>query len=302
MKPKIVILGAGFIGSNLIRSYLRNGYNIRVLDYKPCPLEFADKVEWVQGSFLNIEDIRKAITGSNIVFHFISTTVPGDKVDEGEELSVDVIQTINLLKLCLEQQIERIVFISSSSVYGQQDSMPIRETAATDPISSHGIQKLTIEKYFQLYKYEYGLDCKIMRLSNPYGIGQDLYGRQGFIAIVLGRILEDKAIQIRGDGNIVRDYIYIEDVVNACQLLANTSSENTIFNIGSGQGYSLLQIVSQIELILGREIELKYVKARNTDIPVSVLDTSLARAQLQFEPKIRLTEGIELTMRYYGLL
>ncbi|NMA32591.1 MAG: NAD-dependent epimerase/dehydratase family protein [Alphaproteobacteria bacterium] len=302
MNPEITVLGCGFIGFNLVTSYINKNIDVRVLDCKPCPPEFAKNIEWVQGSFLNKEHIRKAIRGVNVVFHLISTTVPGDRIDEGEELSVNVIKTIELLKLCLEEQIKRVVFISSASVYGYQDHIPISETAATNPISSHGIQKLTIEKFLQLFKYEYGLDYKIMRLSNPYGIGQNIYGRQGFIAISLGRILAGKAIQVRGDGSTIRDYIYIGDVVDACQKLASTSSMENIFNIGSGRGSSLMGIIGEMELILGKKISVEHVPGRNVDIPVSVLDISCARSELNFEPSVGLSEGLRNTMIYHGLL
>ncbi len=302
MNPEIAVLGCGFIGFNLITSYINKNIDVRVLDCKPYPTEFEKNVEWVEGSFINKEDIRKAIRGVKTVFHLISTTVPGDRIDEGEELSVNVIKTIELLKLCLEEQIKRVVFISSASVYGYQDHIPISETAATNPISSHGIQKLTIEKFLQLFKYEYGLDYKIMRLSNPYGIGQNIYGRQGFIAIALGRILAGKAIQVRGDGSTIRDYIYIGDVVDACQRLASTSSTENIFNIGSGRGSNLMEIIKEMELILGKKISLEHVPERNVDIPVSVLDISCARSELNFEPSVGLSEGLRKTMVYYGLL
>jgi UDP-glucose 4-epimerase len=302
MNPEIAVLGCGFIGFNLITSYINKNIDVRVLDCKPYPTEFEKNVEWVEGSFINKEDIRKAIRGVKTVFHLISTTVPGDRIDEGEELSVNVIKTIELLKLCLEEQIKRVVFISSASVYGYQDYIPISETAATNPISSHGIQKLTIEKFLQLFKYEYGLDYKIMRLSNPYGIGQNIYGRQGFIAIALGRILAGKAIQVRGDGSTIRDYIYIGDVVDACQRLASTSSTENIFNIGSGRGSNLMEIIKEMELILGKKILVEHVPERNADIPVSVLDISCARSELNFEPSVGLSEGLRKTMVYYGLL
>lgn len=302
MNPEIAVLGCVFIGLNLVNSYISKSTDVRVLDYKPCPKELVKNVEWVQGSFLNKEDIIKTIRGVNIVFHLISTTVPGDKVDEGEELSVNVIKTIELLKLCLEEQIKRVVFISSASVYGYQDYIPISETASTNPISSHGIQKLTIEKFLQLFKYEYGLDYKIMRLSNPYGIGQNIYGRQGFIAIALGRILERKALQVRGDGSTIRDYIYIGDVVDACQQLANTSSTENIFNIGSGRGSNLMEIIEEMELILGKKISVEHVSERNADIPVSVLDISCARSELNFKPSVGLSEGLRNTMIYHGIL
>jgi UDP-glucose 4-epimerase len=302
LKKNITILGAGFIGQHLIRYLLEQSYNIKVLDIIDCPDDFKKKVTWICGSFLDDNSVREAVKGSDILFHLISSTVPGDHVDENEEIRINVTQTNNLLDTCVKECIKRVVFISSASVYGIQNSMPIYENAVTDPISSHGIQKLTIEKYLQLYKYEHALDCKIMRLSNPFGPGQNLNGRQGFIALAIGRILENKPIMIRGDGETIRDFIYIDDVIKACSLLAFRNSQGVVFNIGSGKGYSLNKVISTIEDLLERRLNVEYFGERLVDIPVSVFDIGKAFSILGFKPACDLKEGLRSMLRHYRLL
>ena len=123
------VLGAGFIGQNFIRRALRCGYSLRVLDHKSCPQEFENQLTWVRGDFSHEDTVRKTVCGAEVVFHFISSTVPGDMVDEGGELIQNVVQTLRLLKLCVNENVRRIVFISSASVYGVQSILPVSEDA-----------------------------------------------------------------------------------------------------------------------------------------------------------------------------
>ncbi len=299
MALNIAVLGAGFIGKNLLASCIARGDNVRVLDRNPRPAEFEPIKEWVQGSFMNGEDIVHAVRGADIVFHLISSTVPGDTIDENEEIFNNVIQTINLLRICVQENVKRIIFISSSAVYGLQRRLPIPEIAVTDTITSIGIHKLTVDKYLHLYKFEYGLDCKIMRLSNPYGIGQKIFGRQGIIAIAIGKVLYRSPIMIRGEGTAIRDFIYIDDVINACHLLAATDSDEVTFNIGSGRGIYLNDVIKEMSTIIGRELPVIYSEARKNDIPASILDISRAKRILGFEVTVSFSDGLRRTLSFY---
>lgn len=301
MTLNAAILGAGFIGQNFIKLALHHGYNLRVLDHKSCPAEFEGRLTWIKGDFGSEEAIRKVIQNCEVVYHFISSTVPGDVADESAELIQNVVQTLRLLKLCVQEKVDRVVFISSASVYGIQTALPIPETALTDPISSHGIHKLTIEKYLQLYKYQHGLDCKILRLSNPYGPGQSIKGRQGFIAIAIGKILAGEAIPIRGDGSDIRDFIYIDDVCDALHLVGTTKVKDSIFNVGSGQGVSLNQLVETMARIIGKPLATAYIASRFVDIPASVLNIDRARHILGNQVKFSLEQGLTETLVFHGV-
>jgi UDP-glucose 4-epimerase len=299
---RLSILGAGFIGLSFIRSSESKKFDITVLDRNPCPVDLVDKVKWMQGDFFSEDVLLSAIKNTEILFHFISTTVPGDQVDEVSELASNVGQTINLLKLCAKEKVKRVVFISSASVYGIQSSTPISETAPTNPISTHGISKLTIEKYLEFYKYHYGLDCKILRLSNPYGPGQDVKGRQGFIAIAIGKILSGEKLVIRGDGSIVRDYIYIDDVSYALKKISVTSSEEVLFNIGSGVGYSLNDIVKKISSFIDQPVAVEYGEDRFIDIPSSILNITRAKEVLELKNYCPLDDGLMLTLKHHNVV
>ena len=300
-EDKVTILGAGFIGRNLLRSYCAEQRNLCVLDKEPCPDEFAQKVNWIRGTFTAEADVTAAVKGASIVYHLISSTVPGDEIDESEELFGNVIQTIKLLKICVREKVKRVVFTSSASVYGPQAILPIPETACTNPISSHGIHKLTIEKYMLYYKYKYGLDCKIVRLSNPYGMGQDVYGRQGFIAITIGKILSGEPVLLRGSGEAKRDFIHIDDVVCALRLIAVSATVESLFNLGSGNAVSLRDVFISIKLITGYNLAVKNSPSRMVDILESVLDISRAKQLLGYCPKVSLDDGMSVLLKQYGL-
>jgi UDP-glucose 4-epimerase len=296
---KILILGAGFIGKNLLESYLLSGDTVRVLDRNVCPHQYIGRVEWIKGSFGDYEIMQQAVNGVDVVFHLVSSTVPRDAVDENDEILKNVIQTIKLLKVCVTQKIKRLVFISSASVYGISRALPICETAQTDPISSHGIHKLMIEKYLQYYGYQHGLDFKIMRLSNPYGCGQNIYGRQGFIAIALGKILKKETIHVLGDGSAIRDYLHVDDVIAACRLMATNTAAENIFNIGSGRGMKLNEVLDELRNMVRERLSVVYEVTRKTDIPASILDISKAKKVLGFYPRIPFKDGLRRTLNFY---
>lgn len=301
MALNAAILGAGFIGQNFIRLALRSGDSLRVLDHRECPGEFEGRLTWITGDLGDENAVRHALRHVEVVYHFISSTVPGDITDESGELIQNVVQTLRLLKLCVQEKVRRIIFISSASVYGVQTVLPIPETALTDPISSHGIHKLTIEKYLQLYQYQHGLDCKIMRLSNPYGPGQSVTGRQGFIAIAIGRMLAGEAVMIRGDGSTLRDYVYIDDVSETLHLMGTCQAAESVFNVGSGQGYTLNQVVAIMGKLTGKPVQVVYADNRYVDIPASVLDISREKVILGKMSKVSLETGLAKTLAFHGI-
>jgi UDP-glucose 4-epimerase len=298
----IAVLGAGFIGMNLVRRMLRSGYSVSVLDHKEAPADLAGRVTWIRGEFADEKAVEQSLSGAACAIHLVSSTVPGDEhVDATRELSDNIFATLRFLKTCEHLRVPRVVFSSSSSVYGLQDEIPIPESAVTNPISSHGIQKLAIEKYLLLHRFHFGLDVRIARLSNPYGPGQGLFGRQGFVALAIGHLLRDEPILIRDEGRPVRDFIYIEDVAEALLRLATHESAPAVLNVGSGVGTSLRQVLDIFEEELGHPVPRTLCEARRSDIPVSVLDVRRAASELGFSPAVSLQDGIRRTLQHHGI-
>jgi UDP-glucose 4-epimerase len=299
---RVAVLGAGFIGMNLIRRLLGSGTEVSVLDHNAPPDDLQGRVNWVRGDFSEQDAVEQALRGAACAIHLVSSTVPGDEhVEATRELSDNLFATLGFLKICEQLRVPRVVFSSSSSVYGLQRQIPIPETAVTDPISSHGIQKLTIEKYLLLHRFNSGLDVRIARLSNPFGPGQRLFGRQGFIALTIGHMLRDEPILLRDEGRPVRDFIYIDDVADAFQRLATLAESPAVINVGSGSGHSLRQIVDLLNELTARPARFVAGEARKADIPVSVLDVSLASRGIGFRPSVSLREGLETTLRHHGI-
>lgn len=298
----IVVIGAGFLGKHLIRAFLSLGYNVRVLDRNPCPPELASNLVWVCADYHDRSALRQVLLNADVVYHLVSSTVPGDlHVDIAIELHDNVVGSLSLLDLCIENSAKRLIFLSSASVYGIQERTPINENAGTWPISCHGVHKLAIEKYLWIAHQQRGLEVCVLRLANPYGPGQDIYGRQGFVAIAIGRLCKNEPIILRDGSSTVRDFIYIDDAIDAIVSAGLVKEVPFLLNIGSGTGHSLLDVVHLISDVSGMQPLLHCEPSRGIDIPVSILDCTLARHYLNLNSKVPLRLGIEKTLAYLEL-
>ncbi len=297
----LVLGGAGFIGSHLAEALLQAGHRVRIfdrphLDRLPGFLQ-RRQFEVFTGDFLNPRALSPALAGTEVVFHLVSTTLPKTSNDNPVyDIESNVLGTLRLLDLCREHKVRKVVFVSSGgTIYGVPRSIPIDENHPTNPICSYGIHKLAIEKYLQLSHRLHGLDYCVVRPPNLYGPRQRLDVSQGAVAVFLDRALRGKPIQVWGDGSVVRDYVYVEDAAEALLKAAAFEGEQKVFNIGSGVGTSLIELIKQIEELLGRPIPVEYGAARPLDVPANVLDASLARRYLGWTPRTPLAEGLRRT-------
>lgn len=296
----VAVIGAGFIGKSIIRNLLARNNEVSVLDRGSCTVEFERRLRWIKADFHDKEALGHVLRGVSVVYHLISTTVPGDQhVDVAMELNENVIASLRLVDACVRAGVERIVFASSASVYGLQPNIPIDESAPTNPISAHGIHKLTVEKFLLLAHHLHGIDVRILRIANPYGPEQSLEGRQGFIAIAIGSILRGASVVLRDMGRPVRDFIYIDDLAEALVLAGINDGSPHILNIGSGTGHSLQSVLDLMGRLMDSKIPTSYTESRVVDIPVSVLDARLARSAISFAPTVGLEEGLFRTLRHH---
>ena len=296
-RKRIAIIGAGFIGKHLIRKLLRAGHEVRILDRNNCPEEFNGLLTWNQGNFHDEAKLFETLNGVEIAYHLVSSTVPGDlNIDVTKELHENVVGSLGVVQACVKLCVGRLVFASSASVYGVQEHFPVAEDAPNWPISAHGIHKMTVEKFLWLAHWEHSLDVRILRLANPYGPGQSINGRQGFVAIALGCLVRGDALVVRDGGRMVRDFIYIEDVAEALVLAGLREGLPLVLNIGAGEGHSLREVVHMIEQLSGKTILTVEEPPRQVDIPVSVLDVSRARVLIGFKPQTGLRRGIARTI------
>ncbi len=262
-----------------------------------------DNIEYIIGDLGNHGALDEIVQGMDWVFHLAYTTLPKTSNDDPiYDVRSNLVDTIQLLQECCKVGIKKFVFISSGgTIYGVPQSIPIKENHPTEPICSYGITKLAIEKYLHLFYHLYNLDYVVLRLSNPYGEWQNPHAKQGAIGVFLGRVAQGEAINIWGDGEVVRDYIYIKDAVQALVQGAKYKAhddEPRIFNIGSGQGCSLNELVRVIRDTVDVPVKVEYLTARDLDVPANVLDISLAKKKLGWQPATDLSEGIAASWQW----
>jgi UDP-glucose 4-epimerase len=297
----VLLGGAGFVGSHLAEALLQAGHRVRVFDRPRIDalsrFQRRSGIEVVTGDFLNPDDLSRALAGMESAFHLVSTTLPKASNDNPVyDVETNVLGTLRLLQLCRRHEIRKIVFVSSGgTVYGVPQSIPIDEAHPTQPICSYGIQKLVIEKYLHLSHLLHGLDYCILRLANLYGERQRTDAGQGAVAAFVERALRGEAIQVWGDGSVVRDYLHVGDAVAALLKALDFRGETGTFNIGSGIGTSLNQLIKEIEALAGRKLDVQYGASRGFDVPANILSTALARRQLGWEASTTLAEGLRRT-------
>lgn len=298
----LIIGGTGFIGHHLAGALVQRQHQVRVLSrHKHNPLlPTHDQVEYVLGDFLDESLLHACLEDVDAIYQMVSTTTPGtSNTDPIYDTRSNVIGMLRLLELCTETGVKKVILPSSGgTVYGVPSRVPISESHSTDPICSYGITKLACEKYLHLFHYLYKLDYAILRIANPYGPGQNPTGQVGVIPNFLSCLLNHQPVTVWGDGSVIRDYIYITDVVNAlCQVL-EVCSEYKIFNIGAGIGFSLNQLIEVIQDISGQKLDVIYKEGRPFDAPVSILDISRAQNYLGWHPKVSLDEGLLSTWHW----
>jgi UDP-glucose 4-epimerase len=305
----LVLGGNGFIGTHLVDGLLERGYPVRVYDRSPNRSRaIPQNVEYVEGELGNHGLIQEAVGDIEVVFHLVSTTLPKTSNDAPTyDVRSNLIDTLQLLEACVEAGVEagvrKVIFSSSGgTVYGLPQTVPITEDHPTDPLTSYGIVKLAVEKYFGLFRHLHGLDYTALRISNPYGPYQHPGGQQGAIAVFLHRLYTGQPITIWGDGSVVRDYLYITDLVDALLLAAGAETRRKVLNIGSGQGTSLNELIALIAEVTGEQPEVEYRPGRALDVPANVLDIGRVRDELGWSPRTELAEGIARTWDWVRVL
>jgi UDP-glucose 4-epimerase len=294
----LVIGGNGFIGTHLVDRLLESGHSVRIYDHSPNKFRaLPQKAEYVEGELGNYGLVREALEGTEVVYHFVSTTSPNTSNDDPiYDVRSNLLDTIKLLEACTQSGVRKVIFASSGgTVYGLPETLPITERHPTNPTSSYGIVKLAIEKYLELFRHLHGLDYFALRVSNPYGPYQDPTRQQGVISVFLHRIQTGEPIIIWGDGSVVRDYLYVSDLVDALEHASEVESGEQVINLGSGHGISLNELLWLIADIVGKQPTVEYLPARALDVPTIVLDISRAREELGWRPKTELAKGMTRT-------
>lgn len=272
MRNILILGGNGFIGKNLCHYCLKMGDNVTSFDMTHTgPLD--PSIHYVDGDFFDDYTLSNLVNGFDVVYHCISTLNPGNSNDKyvlGYER--DFIQSVKLLSYISEMDSQLIFLSSGGTVYGRQAVQPITEEAHPSPINHYGNVKLCIENTLQTVNFQKHKKMLIARISNPYGPGQNYLKGVGFIDAAIKRTLANQPITIFGDGNTIRDYIYIDDVCHMLYNLSNYHGEETVFNISSGVGTSQNEILS---ILKNRaSLSVTYTEERSVDVKRIILDNT----------------------------
>jgi len=300
---KCTVIGAnGFIGSYLCRELVRKGFSVYAFDRCFDNILLDDlEINFYLGDLSSDNGLLEGILrDTDVLFHLAYTTIPSTSDRNiSYDISSNLIAAVNLFMMCVKHNVKKVIFPSSGgAVYGvQPENVAVKEDYTTQPISSYGVTKLAIEKYLYIFKRAYGLDYVVLRLANPYGPKYTGFS-QGVIPAFIKNILAGKPLEIWGNGEAVRDYIYIDDVIAAFLKAIHYQGEERIFNIGSGTGMSVNQLLELLESCAGKEFVIDKQPARTCDVPFIVLDISKAEKHLDWRPAVSIEEGVLLTFNH----
>lgn len=299
MKNILIIGGNGFIGANLAAYLAEQGHYVNSFDIVE-PSKKNKKVNYIQGDFFDDDMLRKIIADKDVIFHAISTINPGNSNEKYMSgYARDLVQTIKLCSWIIGTKTTLIFLSSGGTVYGKQMIQPITEDVLPQPINHYGNVKLCIENAIKVFDIQANSKMLIARISNPYGPGQDYTKGVGFIDAVLKKAINKELIEIWGDGEIVRDYIYINDVCKMLSVLMDYEGENRVFNISCNMGTTqkqILEIVSRYQ----QDLKCCYKEKRSVDVNKIVLDNSRIK-EIYKEPIISIEKGIKLYFDYLML-
>jgi UDP-glucose 4-epimerase len=298
-----VVGGSGFLGRNAISGLLASGRPVTALRRRrSLDRGDAEDMRIVDGSLLDpVGTLAAAMAGCTEVIYLAGATTPASSADSpGLDVQENLLPFLNLLDAATLAGVGRIVFASSGgTVYGPPRSVPVNEDHPTNPTCSYGAVKLATEHLLRLWAERHGCRSIVLRISNPYGPHQECHGAQGVIAAWLPRAMAGETLRVWGDGRIVRDYIYVADVVSAIVAAASQPGLAAgIYNIGSGCGATLLEVAAALGRALGQAPKLEFAPARTCDVPVNVLDASRFRAATGWTPRIGLDQGMALAVAW----
>ena len=275
----LFIGGAGFIGSSLVKRFVSDRkYLVFILEPEFANISRLNGYDLTvfRNSLSNINEVKNILLANNIevVVHLVSTLIPGSNYDDYvNEFKNVIFPSIELMEFCANEKIKFVYFSSGGTIYGNRTTFqPFVEPDNMEPISYYGWSKQMMENSILFKNRTQNLKYLIIRPSNPYGHGQNLYGKQGLVAVAIGKIIENKSVEVWGDGSAIRDYIYIEDLASVFYQLINKDICNETINLGSGRGYSVNDVLAFLKIISKVDFKIEYKNARPVDVSNMVLD------------------------------
>lgn len=300
-KNKVLITGgAGFIGSHIVEKLLENNYNVIIIDnLSSGSIENIPNSDTLKFYQLNIEkdDLELVFQkeAPDYVIHLAAQTSVNFSISHPYyDANMNVMASIKLLELCKKYNIKKFITASSAAIYGNSKYLPIDENHPTEPMSQYGLSKLTMEKYIKLS----GIPYIIFRFSNAYGPRQKSSKESGVVAIFNNAMKNNEPINIYGDGEQIRDFIYVEDIANICIKAINSNVENEIINFSTNKGVSLNQLFKVMKSLYNYTLNANYLPERIGDIKNSILSNDKVYNLLKFTNYTKLEKGLEILANY----
>jgi len=295
---RCLVLGAGgFIGTNLCLALRARGTPVTGFGRLAGPPPVLAGIDWVSGTLETVDRLDGLLAGHPHVVDLLGAGLPNSSNDNPAQIVANSVPAkVRLLEACRRQEVRRFVFASSGgTVYGVTGAAPLREDAPTEPISAYGIGKLVVEKYLSLYRHLDGLESRVLRIANAYGPHQDSRRGQGLVAALLRKLLRGEPVEIWGNGMVVRDYIHVDDVVSAMLACLQHEGPGRVFNVGSGVGRSVADVLQDAARITGRAPQLLHRQGRRADVPFNILDSTRLQRETGWAPRVGWDEGLRQT-------
>jgi UDP-glucose 4-epimerase len=303
----LLIGGAGYIGTYLIKELLAKGRRVTVLGRRATPLhELPESVAYITGDFGQRDLISGLLDCHQEVVHLAYATVPNTSFENPlADLLQNLPPTVQLFSEAADRGVKLVLVSSGGTVYGEADELPIRETHPTRPISPYGVTKLTLENYAYLYAATHGLKFVCVRPANAYGVGQRPFVGQGFITTAMASVMRGMPIKIFGQRGTIRDYLYVSDLASGIVSALEYGHLSETYNLGSGIGLSNLEVIELFKPLMGEigcEVQVENLPERAFDVKANVLDSTKLNEHTKWKPQVEFDEGLRRTcewLRHY---
>ncbi len=298
-KKKVLVLGAnGFIGAHVVRALLDAGHGVRVYERR-LSQHLPPEVEMRLGMLEDLASLTEAARGIETVLYLSWAGYPATtKANFALDLHANLLTAVSVMEVCRSASARLIFASSGGTVYGAPQQLPIPETHPTQPICAHGLGKLIAEQYLAVYRHRGELASIVLRPANAFGPGQWPDRKQGFVATLLGRLARGLPVDVWGDGSVVRDYVFVDDVAKAFVRAVEYEKPQTVFNIGSGTGHSIREVLAAVEAVTGRKVSANFLPGSANDVPVNVLDIGSATRELNWRPEVSFETGLAATWKW----
>jgi UDP-glucose 4-epimerase len=301
-----LVVGGGFLGAHVAQRLAAQGHSVIVYSRSfndwlvRTDRSSEGRIELAEGELPAGRGLRELIEGADIVFYMAGSSTPSmAQTDPGGSIMSSVVPAAAVLDLMRGTSTRRIVLASSGgTVYGAVKQLPTSEEHATEPISLHGHNSLTVERYAMFFAQQYGFEPVIIRYSNPYGPGQLARHGQGVVAAWCEALVRDETITLFGDGQVRRDFVFIDDAASATVLAGLQSAGPAIYNVGSGESSSLQTLFEMLERVAQRRARIRHIPARPIDVPATQLDCTKLRSSLGWEATTTLEDGIRASWEW----